>query len=457
MDTKHKPIEISRVMKEFLRRWWFLLLSTILFGAMAYYATAYLMTPIYRTSSTIFIGREGELQYDLTIADINLSQRLAIDYRQLIMTSFVLEEVITRLPLEYRDVRIGENLRVSIVEDSRFMYIFFDDPNPQRATNFVNTLSEVLREKSLEIFGVRNMRVVDFAQLPIAPVRPSVLNNTAAGGFLGLLFSGILLLLKLVYSDTVKGQEDIEKESGLPVLGIVPRMRGINLKSKKWSIESILASDPFITENYRIFQAYLTYLNIDSKIRVLLFTSAWSDEGKTNSVSNLAMLLSTSGKKVLVIDCDLRRGNIHSMFNLKRVAGLTDYLVRDVNFEDVIKHIPNNDNLHILTTGLIPSHPTDILSSTTFKNFINEIKIQYDYILIDAPPVLLFSDAPFISMLADALILVVTCNKTRNSDLIKTRSILEKTGAHVLGVLLTKAETPHKQKFYSYHGKDLKM
>ena len=453
MGSKIKSIEIGKILKELLKRWWVLVLSIAFFSVISYYVTVNLMTPIYRASSTVFIGREGAAQDNLTIADLTLGQRLAIDYRQLIMTGLVLEEVITRLPENFRNISVGRNLLISVVPDSRFIYISFDDPWPERATQFVNTLSEVLKEKSVLIFGVGNMHIIDYARIPFYPIRPNVLNNTILAGFLGFLLAAMLLSLRLVYYEPVQKQEDVENESGLPVIGIIPRIKEQKSKAKQWNIESALTANPFLKESYRIVEANLTYMNIDKKFKVIMFTSALPGEGKTNSISSMAFILASSGKKVLLIDCDLRRGRIHSLFNINRISGLTNCLAQGADCTDNFASFSNLTNLSILTTGVLPPTPTDVLASIAFENFINDIKGQFDYVLIDTPPVLLFADAALISRVSDGIIMIAASGVTKKTDLTKTKTLLEKTGARIMGVLLTNARISIERKYYSYNNK----
>lgn len=454
MEDRYKTVEISKILREMLRRWWVLLFALILFSFAAYYITLNFMTPIYRASVTVFIGREGELERELTIADITLSQRLAMDYHQLIMTELVIGEVINRLPEEHRNVSVGRNLIVNIVDDSRFLYVFFEDPNPERAALFINTLSEVLKEKSEEIFGITNMRIIDYAHIPVSHIRPSLRNNTLVGGFLGFTLAAVIILLLLVYNDTVQNPENIEKELGLRVLGIIPKAISSRSKNKQWTFDAAFAGDPLLVERFRFVQANLNYINIDKNIKILLVTSALPDEGKSSSIANLAYILANSGKKVLLVDADLRKGTLHSAFKVSRSPGLTNYLINDYENEDGEYQFPEYGELDLVTTGVVPPNPSEILASAAFEKFINKVKAKYDIVLIDSPPVLPFSDSAFLAKIADGIILVATANKTKKNDLIKTKESLEKINTRILGLLITKAEIPHKESYYSYHGKN---
>jgi len=449
MSTPIKPLEISKIVKELLKTWWILLSLTISFSTLSYFVTLNYVTPIYRASSTIFIGREGEHPDGLTIADISLDQRLAVDYYILITTGLVLDKTIMRLPANYRNLTIGRNLIINVVPESRFIFISFDDPFPERAALFVNTLSEVLKETSLQIFGVENMNIVDYARTPIIPVRPNIILNTLLAGFLGLLFAAMSVLLKLVYGDSLHNLNIIENELELTVLGVVPKFKKPNVKNTLSYIENLFSSASFKKEFYGLIQISLNYMNIDGNLKVIMFSSSKPDAGKTVSVASIAYVLASSGKKVLLIDCDLRKGTVHSLFNIDRVSGLTNCLAQEMSCTESIKICPTNDNLSILSTGVLPPFPTYVLASNAFENFVKEIKTQYDFVFLHAPSVLPFNDTTLISRISDGIILIAASDTSTRSDLVKAKVLLEKTGTRILGLLLTNVRKSVSRDYYA--------
>lgn len=223
MNEDYNAIDLHKLIKRLLKNWWVLFLSVIIFSGAAYYFTQTMVTPIYRASSTIFIGREPGVSAALSMADITLGQKLTSDYRELIMSNLVIQEVYEGLPAKHKNVNIRGSLNVQIISDSRFMRIFFEDPNPERAMVVVNKVSEVLVVQAEEVVGVKNVQIVDYAQQPRYPVRPNLFNNVLIAGLLGLVLAILIILLKVLYSDTIQKKEDIELELGLPVLGVIPK------------------------------------------------------------------------------------------------------------------------------------------------------------------------------------------------------------------------------------------
>lgn len=210
-----------------------------------------------------------------------------------------------------------------------------------------------------------------------------------------------------------------------------------------------------VTESYKMFRTNLNYKNIDQENKVILFTSTSSEEGKTTSIANTAISIAQTGKKVLLIECDLRKARIHELFNLPQGPGLTNLLADKKVLADVVQPMKDILNLHILTSGPLPPDPSEMLSSRTFEKIVEGAKAEYDMILIDAPPVLSVTDAAILSKLVDGVILIVAMKETKKEAVKKARKALLQVGANILGVLITKAEMK-KSSYYYYYGVDKK-
>lgn len=207
------------------------------------------------------------------------------------------------------------------------------------------------------------------------------------------------------------------------------------------------------TECYKILQTNLEYLNVDTHHKVLLFTSAVSVEGKSTSISNVAVTLAQSGRKVLLMDCDLRKAKLHDMFGLNLVPGLTNILSHKKSIKESANYLEGQRNLHILTAGALPPDPLKHISSNSLKNLIQQAKESYDYVLIDAPPVLAVADTARLARCVDGVILVVAANETKQKNALQAKKALDKTGVEILGCILTKQEIKNKG-YYTYYSKE---
>ena len=208
-----------------------------------------------------------------------------------------------------------------------------------------------------------------------------------------------------------------------------------------------------ISEQYRAIRTNIEYSNVDQNTKTILVTSSDKNEGKTTTVSNLAVSFANLNKKVLLIDCDLRNASIHKMFRLNNIYGLTDILAKDKTVDKCIQKT-ELENLYVLTAGAIPPNPAAILSSDKMKNLIEDLKNIYDYIFIDTPPIGLVTDAGVLSSFTDGVVLVVKSESVEKKYLEETKKKLDAVDARILGAILNSYKSEQKDyNYYSYYGK----
>ena len=208
-----------------------------------------------------------------------------------------------------------------------------------------------------------------------------------------------------------------------------------------------------ISEQYRAIRTNIEYSNVDQDKKTILVTSSDKNEGKTTTVSNLAVSFANLNKKVLLVDCDLRNPSIHKMFKLNNIYGLTDILAKDRAVDKCIQKT-ELENLYVLTAGAIPPNPAEILSSEKMKNLIEDLKNIYDYIFIDTPPIGLVTDAGVLSSFIDGVVLVVKSESVEKKYLEETKKKLDAVDARILGAILNSYKSEQKDyNYYSYYGK----
>lgn len=221
-------------------------------------------------------------------------------------------------------------------------------------------------------------------------------------------------------------------------------------------MKSIISyNDPksVISEQYRTIRTNIEYSNVDQNTKTILVTSSDKNEGKTTTVSNLAVSFANLNKKVLLIDCDLRNASIHKMFKINNIYGLTDILAKDRAVDKCIQET-ELENLYVLTAGAIPPNPAEILSSEKMKNLIEDLKNIYDYIFIDTPPIGLVTDAGVLSSFIDGVVLVVKSESVEKKYLEETKKKLDAVDARILGAILNSYKSEQKDyNYYSYYGK----
>ncbi len=203
------------------------------------------------------------------------------------------------------------------------------------------------------------------------------------------------------------------------------------------------------SEAYRMIRTNLEYAGVTGSKKVILITSALAGEGKTTTLTNLAVTLAHSGLKILVVDADLRRPSIHKVFHIRKSPGLTNYLVKDIPVGDIIQKNTPLDQLHYMAAGANPPLASELLASQKMIDLLQQCRDEYDYILVDSPPLLSVTDASILATRVDGTILCIAQGKTNVEAVKAAKRSLDKVNASVLGAVLTKAE--FTKGIYAYH------
>ena len=207
-------------------------------------------------------------------------------------------------------------------------------------------------------------------------------------------------------------------------------------------------------ESYRSLRTNIQYSSIDKQVKTLVVTSSNAGEGKSTVAGNLAYTFFQSGKRVLIIDCDLRKPSLHRKFNVSNEVGLTDVLVGTSELNKVMKKI--DDNLYLLTAGTLPPNPAEIIGSNTMENFLDECKINFDYIILDTPPILPVTDSKLLAIKADATVLVVRSEISKLKHVSQAFKELGKVNANVIGTILNDVEVHSERLYYNNSTKSKK-
>lgn len=204
-----------------------------------------------------------------------------------------------------------------------------------------------------------------------------------------------------------------------------------------------------MTEAYRAIRTNLQFAGADKSLKFIGFTSSIPSEGKSTTISNLAGVIAMDGKKVLLIDCDMRKPVIHRIFELPN-RGITNCIAAGASLQDMIyKNV--EDHLDVLPSGPIPPNPSEIIGSKKMEDLLKEAGENYDYVLIDLPPVLPVTDAALMSSKVDGMVLVIGSGDVTPEEGKRTKELLEQAGAHMIGVILNKVPVQHNRSYYYYY------
>lgn len=204
------------------------------------------------------------------------------------------------------------------------------------------------------------------------------------------------------------------------------------------------------TEAYRVIRTSIQFAQAGKELKTLAVTSCTPNEGKSMTIANLAVVLTQAGKSVLLLDCDMRNPTVHKNFNLSNKVGLSSCISMGTALSDAVQKT-SIEGLYALTGGVIPPNPSELLGSEQMKNVLQRAKEQYDYVLIDTPPVMLVTDALIVSRFVDGMILVIASAEVKVEMARDVKKQLQHTGANILGVVLNKVRSEHLGYGYGYY------
>ncbi len=205
-----------------------------------------------------------------------------------------------------------------------------------------------------------------------------------------------------------------------------------------------------ISEQYRTIRTNLEFTAVDDDLQTMVITSASSGEGKSTTSSNLAVVYAQQGKRVLLVDCDMRRPTAHFTFRLSNGIGLSTVLAKKTTVEKAT-HSTQIENLDLIAAGPIPPNPSELLSSKMMDRVLEELKTNYDIIILDAPPMMQVADTRLLARKVDGVVLVVGCDKSDRQMVVKAKEQLTLAEAHILGVVLNKREPQGSDDYYYYY------
>ncbi len=301
-----------------------------------------------------------------------------------------------------------------------------------------------------------NVRIIDKAFIPKAPIKPNKKANLMLAAIIGL-FMGIGAAFFLEYLDnTIKTPKDLKRYLDLSFLGLIPHMDTSRIKEvSNPALISLHRSQSHFNEAYKSLQTSIMFSFPNTTSKSILITSTLSSEGKSLTCANLAVTIAQSGAKVVIIDGDMRKARLFHLFKLNNQKGLSNLLIGQCTMEEVLQKGPV-PNLSIITSGHHPSNPPELLVSPSLKKVIDELKIRYDLIIIDSPPIVPLTDSVIISNIVDGVALVIHGGVTDSEVILQGLDFLKKSNARILGAIinnidLTKRGRYYYYKYYYYH------
>lgn len=455
----NEEIDIKRIIEIIFSKKLIITLIILLSVTLGYVYSYYYKKPEYKSSVTILlVADENKTDKSLTQTDVNLNNGLISTYSSIAKSSSILQKTIQNLNLDIPVSKLEQNVEAKQIDNTQFLEISVKNESPERAKNIANELAEVFTEQIKEIYNLQNISIVDKAETEENPCNINHMKDMIIFGFAGIVLSIIIVMIIYMFDDTVKDQKDIEKNIKLRTIGTLPVDRE--------KTELIVENNPKspIVESIKTIRTNILY---STRKNSILVTSCKEKEGKSWVINNLAVTFAQTGKRVILVDANLRQeNNKNEIFNIEKCEGLSDF-IREIsedqmeNLEKARKYIKETSipNLHIMQNGTIPPNPAELISSKNMKRLVNLLKNMYDIVLIDGTSSILVADSIALSSMVDSTILVAENRKTKINDLKKVKKLIEDVNGNILGVILNRVDVQsgkyYGKKYGYYYGHDV--
>ena len=421
-----------------VRRWLWLVLLAALISGVAAYIVSRAIRPTYEAEAKLLVNAK-QAPNALTYNDVLLSQQLTKTYSNMAVDSVVLLQVLQQGNLPYTLDEFSKMISAQPVQDTQLIVVTARAHQAMEAQLIASQVAQtfISQQRARLESGASSdiISVVQPALVPAKPVSPRVALNTAFGVFLGgNIAIGVIALLTFL-DDTVKTQRDVETSLQLPVLGLIPfgdeeADRTGDTKGKKPRGRS--------AEAFRMVRTNLDFATANNGARSILVTSTQKGEGKTTTACKLAVTIAETGKQVVLLDADLRFPRVHRVFNVDNRVGLTNFLITpNANVQDFLQASPI-PTLYLLTSGVIPPNPADLLQGEHMSVLLSNLLEVTDVVIIDSPPALAVADAVILASKVQGILFVTASGSTRLTRIGEALTMLRRSNAPVLGVVLNK-------------------
>ena len=424
-------LDLQRIITALMNRSWLIGLVAVVCAVLAFLGTFFLITPQYQSSAMFYVNNNdislGEASVSISSSDLSASRSLIKSYIVILKTRETLNDVIDYSGANVTYGQLKGMISAASVDSTEIFQVVVTSPDPKQARDLADAIAYVLPKRISSIIDGTSAKVVEAAVQPVRPSSPSYTKNTLGGFALGLAMMVIIIVLREVVDVTIRTEEDVEHNCKHPILASVPDMAapskggyyyGYDNKKNRSNgkdLETVGAGISFAAaEAYKLLRTKLLFSFADEKAcRVIGVSSALTGEGKSLSAVNLAYTMSQLNHRVLLVDCDMRRPSVAAKLPVQKSPGLSDFLTGQIQADKLIQLCGLKEDIHafhVVSAGRNPPNPMELLSSARMAKMIDRLRHNYDYIILDLPPVGEVGDALAVAKLTDGMLLVVRQN-----------------------------------------------
>ena len=430
-------IDLQRLVAALVKKGWFIGISAVVGAVLTLVLTLMFITPKYQSAAMFYVNNSslslGDATVSISSGDISASKSLVNSYIVILNTRESLTDVIDYAGVDRTYSELKNMIAAEAVGSTEIFRVTVTSEDPEEAEAIADAIAYVLPKRIGSIIEGTSAKVVDAAVLPTGSSSPNYLKNTLIGFVAGLALAAAFVVIRELMDITIRKEEDITQTCSHPVLAAVPDMDvdtkggyyygyGSKKSRKKPKAGAKIGTSELVgggisfaaAEAYKLLRTKLQFSFADEKTcHVIGISSALTGEGKSLTSINMAYSMAQLGKRVLLVDCDLRRPSLSEKLPISRTPGLSDYLSGQSGPETLIQRCSLKDDayaFHAIAPGHVPPNPLELLSSARMEKMLTRLRDNYDYIILDLPPVGEVSDALAAAKLTDGMLLVVRQN-----------------------------------------------
>ena len=446
-----EEINIKELLQYIKEKVWIIGIALVLSLTASVIYTGVIKKPIYKSSTTYVLISDSSKE-GITTSEVTLNEKLIATYKEIIKSRNILEKVIQQLNLEETPSSLAKTISVEQVSTSSMIKITVSNKDPEMAKKIAETIGYEFSKEVESLYKISNLGLVDKALVPTVAANESNKKEMILINGGGIALSLMVIFMLFYFDNTIKDQEQVQEKTNLPVLGNVPL---VSKKKEGKEKDLIVHNDPKspISEGLRTIRTNLQFSNVDKQMKKIMITSSMPGEGKSFTSANLATAFAQDGAKVIMLDCDMRKGRLHKIFEVSNAKGLSNLLIDNVekNYKKYIKKT-SIENLSIIPSGVIPPNPSELLNSEANKKLISILEEEYDYVIFDCVPINGLPDSLIMANLVNKAIIVCAANVTPTELLLKTKSSLENVDAEIAGIVINKTKGSYNKYYGHYYG-----
>lgn len=452
MRNKSVQIDLVKLILYVLKRIWLVIICAAIGFGVFYWLASSRQIDTYTASGTMYVynGNPNLVNYQYTSSsDLNSAVQLLDTYMVVVKSDKVMDAVAERLSAQYPGILpeyISSTLSMGSVAETGVLRVRCVTEDPQKSADICNAVLDVAPAEIIRVVNAGGIEIIDYAKVPLFPDYRSPMRRGIIGGLFGAVASGMLLLILFLLNRRVADTKELTDNYTPPVLASLKRSKEESDSPTKYLLNS--SSPMEVVENYAKLRMNLFYTLTGKNSKVVVVTSSIAGEGKSTITANLAISCAMSGKRVLLIDADLRRASQKDIFDYHGdLPGLSDVLVGEHSWEEVL-HQTKWENLQLLLAGHIPPNPAELLGTEQMAQLLDEFSAHFDLVLMDAPPINIVSDPLALSAHTAGCLFMVRQNYSDHREIRKALISAEMTGMDVLGFVFY-GDRIHQDNYYN--------